>query len=217
MKRASEGDIAAQAVAYLENCGLDVYQEVEIRGIVIDIVAVTPHREVWAVEVKTSWSLDLLEQCVDRRRLAHRVYAVVPSGRSNHADIFQDCGVGTLVVGATVNQRAIAPKVSSNRKHGQALRACLRPGHKTHAKAGAPSAAGRYTPFAATCDALRDYVSRNPGAPLKMAIEGIRHHYSSAAGARSTIAVRIRAGIVDGVELRNDGGKLRLWPVARAA
>lgn len=216
--RRSESELAAQVVAYLEGCGLDVYQEVEIRGVVIDIVAVTAHREAWAIEAKATWSLDLLEQCRDRRRLAHRVYAAVPAGRGpGHADLFEDNGIGVIVAGSSVNVRRAAPRISGHRRHGIELLRALRPGHKTHAKAGAPSAGGRYTPFAATCDALRDYVTRHPGATLKMAIDGIRHHYSSAAGARSTIAVRVRAGIVDGVELRDEDGKLRLWPAERAA
>lgn len=226
MTKPSEAAIAAEVVAYLENCGHDVYQEVECSGGVADIVAIVgPCRDVWIVETKTTWSLALLEQCVDRRRSAHRVYAAVPVGRVNHASTFAALGIGSMIVSLPdedrvgrewsriVEVRSVASRVSSSRKHGAALRARCSPGHKTHARAGAVGG-GRYTPFVATCEALREFVTRNPGAPLREAVDGIEHHYRTAALARSSIPQWVEAGKVPGVRVERVDGRIHLHPVA---
>src|SRR5207244_7937670 len=81
----------------------------------------------------------------------------------------------------------------------------LRPEHKTHARAGAPTG-GHWTAFRETCENLARAVAREPGITLKAAIAAIEHHYRSIAGARSSMATWIKAGKVPGVRL--EGGKL---------
>lgn len=226
MSKPSEAALAAEVVAYLENCGHDVYQEVECSGGIADIVAIVgPCRDVWVVETKTTWSLALLEQCVDRRRSAHRVYAAVPVGRVSHASLFDSLGIGTMIVkfplpehhrygtAGEVRIERPAPRVSSNPKHGSSLRAVCCDGHKTHAKAGAVGG-GRFTPFVRTCENLREFVTRRPGATLREAIDGIRHHYSSPSLARSSIPQWIEAGKVPGVRVERVDGRIRLHPEA---
>lgn len=214
--KAREQDVAAVVVAWLESCGHDVYQEVECRGGVADIVTLAgPRREVSVVEVKTGWSLDLLEQCAARRRVAHRVWAAVPRSKADHSVLFHKFGIGVLLVSpadkyspASVGVRCEAERVSSDRRHGEDLRNRLRPEHKTHAKAGAIGAGGRYTPFAATCRALREVVEDAPGITIKDAIKATKHHYASVASAISSLRKLIDDGVVEGVRLREG----RLYP-----
>lgn len=210
-----ETEIAAVVVAYLEACGHDVYQEVEARGGICDIVAlVGPGREVWVVETKDRLSFDLIEQCLDRRRSAQRVFAAVPVSRHRRSGILEALGLGLIIVGddrADARLASMAPKVSSDPRHGRYLRERCAPGHKTHALAGS-SSGGRYTPFVATVEALCEFVERNPGCGIKEAVDGIRHHYASPASARSTIPKWIRSGHITGVRIETEGRAIRLFP-----
>jgi hypothetical protein len=226
VKRAkvSEADLAACVVAYLEGCGHDVYQEVDVSTGVADIVAlVGPGREVWIVETKVGWSLDLLEQCLDRRAHAHRVFAAVGRG-ADHARLAASLGLGVMIVNPAVSEEwgrpvvvTMAPRVSSHRKHAAKTRAACKPGHKTHAKAGLPGGGGRYTPFVQTCEALHAVVSAHPGILLADAIKLTSHHYRSHSSARASLATWIERGKVPGVDAVIDGGKTYLVPRKEAA
>lgn len=211
----------------LTELGCDVYQEVPIpkdSGIA-DIVALRGP-ELWIVETKSSWSLDLLEQCVARRRHAHRVFAAVPWSRvlTDRARLFSHVGVGTIAVPTSTQHsphiaswppRLVSPRTSTRRGRNfpAALRARLSEGHKTHAKAGSNSG-GRYTPFRQTCEGLLALVRREPGVTLTDAIARISHHYSSMHSARGAMAKWIEAGSVPGVRGQvGSDRKLRLYPV----
>lgn len=210
----SEQTLASIVIEHFEALGADVYQEVEVSGGVADIVAVVGP-ETWIIEVKRSLSLALIGQALDRRRLAHRVFIAAPQSR-NVADVESVCaelGIGLLSIYAaecymTPERRwYVVEKVPSRRWNSRpvALRAALKPEHKTHAQAGAVGGAGRWTPFRDTCEQLARLVRAEPGIHLKEAIGRIRHHYRSAAGARSSLAKWIVDGKVLGVRLRAGG------------
>lgn len=96
----TEAEIAAPVVAHLEAKGLDVYQEVPCSTGVADIVVLSADGDDWIVEVKATWSLDLLEQAIARRMNAHRVAVAVPDGVgwNERADLFRSLGIGTYRV-----------------------------------------------------------------------------------------------------------------------
>lgn len=221
--RESEQSVAEVVVAHLEALGADVYQEVEVRGGVADIVA-RVGAELWIVEVKTSLSLALLVQALDRRRLAHRIYIAAPYSRTHRdvADICAELGIGLIKVRAGdpdsrwssewPNVMTVVESRRWNRRPVE-LAAKLRPEHKTHAKAGAVGAGGRWTPFRDTCEQIARVVTDTPGITLKDAIGRIKHHYSSRSSAVSSIAHWAGRGKVPGVRLERD--PLRLYPVDR--
>lgn len=224
----TEQQVAEIVVAYLEHAGADVYQEVEVSGGVADIVA-RFRAEIWIVEVKTSLSLALLAQGMDRRRLAHRVYLAAPQTKSIRevGPMCEELGLGILEVKPgdpgweTSSYAGYAPRVrvvvESRRWNSRpvALAADLKPEHKTHAKAGAIGAGGRWTPFRETCELLARIVQRQPGIALKEAIDGMKHHYASKGSARAHLAELIGKGVVAGVvQRRSHGlhGPITLWP-----
>lgn len=223
MKKHSEADLAAALVAHLEDAGHDVYQEVEYRGAIIDIVSVTGP-EVWAIETKLTWSLDLLTQCVARKNLVHRVFAAVPASRTDHSRLFAELGIGSYVVsmsgrygsgGGPYVKMKHRPDRTTPRSFAswpRELKARLGPGYKTHAKAGSPNGAGRWTPFRETCERLAYTVRQQPGITVKEAMTEIDHHYSSLQAARSSMVKWIEAGKVPGVRLDREGKLLRLFP-----
>lgn len=221
----SEQEVAEVVVAWLEALAHDVYQEVTVSGGVADIVS-RIGAETWIVEVKTSLSLALVAQAMGRRRLAHRVYIAAPYTR-NLRDVESICravGIGLLTVATgDFNSKYDAPRVQvqcESQRHNRrpvALTSKLVAEHKTHAKAGAIGAGGRWTPFRNTCERLAEYVRRNPGTTLKEAITHVEHHYASAAGARSSLAKWIENGTVVGVQLVKENGRTVLMPTERAA
>jgi hypothetical protein len=221
MKRAvtSEADLAAVVIAWLEALGADVYEEVELQrqGIRADIVA-RVRAEIWIVETKTSVSLALIEQAMERRRFAHRVYIAAPIHRARGGvALCSELGIGVLGVkaGADLNYDPplVREEVASRRWNQRpvALTKKLSPEHKTHARAGAPTG-GHWSPFRKTCELLCERVARNPGLTLKEAVGSIEHHYHSNSGARASLATWIREGKIPSVRI--DDGKL--FPVEGA-
>jgi hypothetical protein len=211
----SEADLAAVVIAWLEVLGADVYQEVELipRGIRADIVA-RVRAELWIVETKTSVSLALIEQAMERRRYAHRVYIAAPAYKARAgADLCRELGIGVLDVklgepGSKWDLPGVRELVPSRRWNSRPVKlaAKLRPEHKTSARAGAPTS-GHWTPFRATCEQLVRAVraAGAAGITIKDAI-ATKYHYSSVAGARSSLATWVRDGRLAGVRL--EAGRL---------
>lgn len=219
MRRESEQAVAEVVVAWLEALGADVYQEVQVSGGVADIVA-RVRAEVWIVEVKTSLSLALITQAMERRRLAHRVFIAAPYTKHMREvmEVCSELGIGLLEVrtgdfDSTWNQPKVNERVRGRRWNTRPvdLAAKLQPEHKTHAKAGAVGAGGRWTPFRNTCERLARIVENEPGITLKTAISKVDHHYSGTKSAVSSLAHLIERGKVDGVRAER-GNVLRLFP-----
>lgn len=197
-------------VAHLERGGADVYQEVEVSSGVADIVA-RVGAELWIIEIKTSLSLALLTQAMERRRAAHRVFIAAPSSRNTRdvARICEEIGIGLWCIldgdGSEWDPPRVEERCPSRRWNARpiALAAKLSPEHKTHAKAGSVGAGGRWTPWRRTCEGLAGVVAQHPGITLKSALEQTKHHYRTMALARSSMAAWIREGKVPGVVLRD--------------
>jgi hypothetical protein len=218
VKSYSEAEVAAVVVAWLEALGADVYQEVECGTGVADIVA-RVRAELWIVEVKTSLSFALLLQAMERRRESHRVFVAAPYTRNQRraTEIFDDLGIGLLEVrvgDGGWNQPHVREVVQGRRWNSRpvALAARLKPEHKTHAKAGAIGAGGRWTPFRDTCEQLARIVAATPCITVKDAVEQLRHHYRTQASARNSIAHWVSHGRVPGVTLAIEDGRTVLKP-----
>lgn len=224
----TEADLAAVVVRWLEERGFDVYQEVELerQGIRADIVA-RRGPELTIVETKTSASLALLGQVMERRRFAHRVYAASPVKRGPFVDACKEMGIGVLAVHVggpgmyTPYKGSMAipldpPSVTeiepSRRWNARPLKLAsrLRPEHKTACPAGSPTG-GHWSRWRDTCAQLAAVVAREPGLSLREALspDRMRHHYASLASARSSLMTDIRAGAIPGVRFDDDS---KLWP-----
>lgn len=208
----SEKEIAATVVAWLAD-GWDVYQEVEGRCGVADIVAVeleAPNR-VWIIEVKKSFSLAVLAQAWHwiKAGAAHRVSVAVPMGKNWKARTFTEeiaktFGIGVLYVDTSVRE-SVDPKLQ--RKLVAEIK--VREEHKSHAKAG--SQGGYWTPFKQTCKAVKLFVAENPGCTGRELVDGIEHHYATSASARGSLLSWAKSGKVAGVKV-GDERPGRFWP-----
>lgn len=218
----TEAQLGEGVVRWLEDLKLDVYQEVELKwtGGRCDVVAIRDERWVWTIELKMRFGLEVLAQAERWLRCgyAHRSSIAIPTPPATDAlrlgmQIADTLGVGILVCGGEfgpVNE-LMAPRFLRAPQSG-ALLSALEEGHKTAAKAGT-NGGGHWTPFRSTCRALSEFVAANPGAKLKDAIDGIKHHYASNASARAHLSHWIDRGLVEAVELRrDDAGRITLWP-----
>lgn len=221
---ASETELAPPIIAYLEHLHWDIYQEVQPKhcATIADIVAVQ-NKVVWVIELKRTFSLDVIHQARQWRRLAHYTSIVVPhvpkrtDGRIMGEQILKDWGIGIMEVRPPSFSMDQVERVE--RKHPPALhrsamasqiRDSLSPEHKTFAAAGTASSS-RWTPFRRTCQDVLNVVTEQPGILLKDLVEQIKHHYTNDQSARGALAEWIRKGVVPGVRLEEREKRLHVF------
>lgn len=227
MSGASEIEIAAAVVHWLEETGWDVYQEVVVGGPRADIIGLQGPL-VRVVEVKTSFTAAVVEQAYHWLGWAHFVHIAVPAGkRSAHRHtgrwvlerFCRDHGIGIIKVRDSSWSKKREFNVEEDVRaqlHRKALadrvRKAVQPEHKRWGKAGNADHA-YWTPWRGTCEAWRRYVEKHPGCGLKELIEEAGHHYHCDSTARSCMARYLRSGVVPGISVRQGrGNRLLLYP-----
>jgi len=144
VKKLKETDLARPVVDWFLERGFEVYQEVQISRAswILDIVA-TQRALVWGVELKTTRSLSVLEQCWEKFAHCHRVSAAVPCMGNRWRSrgvlwqrIRRDLGIGLFEVSGDRCDCDDWPGTRSRAPYAHQLRDALRPEHKTFAKAG---------------------------------------------------------------------------------
>jgi hypothetical protein len=208
----TEVELAQAVVSWLTARGWTVYQEVEIArgGRRCDVVAVRGHR-LWAIECKTAIGLAVLEQAHRWLRHAHRVSAATGRSRSDFAArVARDYGIGWLVVNRG-RRRAVRELVepAERARVSQRLRRRLSEPQRTFAPAG-NARAQFWSPWKATVREVQDWVAAHPGGAFAEMVGQVRHHYRTAATARSCLRQHIGDGLVPGVELERAGRRLVL-------
>lgn len=216
-----ETDVARSAVRYFTDMKWDVYQEVVWTqgGNRADIVAVRDGI-VAVAEVKTSFGVALLEQCLAWKGFAHFVWAVIPDLRSSMASrLCKDYGIGLLKVDVAREsdyypQRwarvSIDPRFD-RRAMTKHLSGALCDGHKTYAEAG--NAEGKFwSPFKETCANILKIVQQKPGCTMKEMIAELDHHYTCDATARTSLAKWAYTGHIPGVRIEKDGRFIKWYP-----
>ena len=212
----SEADMAKHVVTYLVEHQWEVYQEVQPRhrSTIADIVA-TQGQLVWIVECKLRYGLGVIAQAVEWDGYAHYISVATPRGKGNQLldEILQWKGLGRIEVldrEPRANVR-IPAKLKRYARNAAALKSRLCDEHKTFAEAG-NNYGRRYSPYQATCDAIRRFVTTNPGVTLTELIKGIDHHYASRQSATSSISHWAQHGKIKGIEAKRDGRNIRIYP-----
>lgn len=224
----AETALAAAVVAHFRSVpGARVYQEVAPdRGRRADlVVSVGPVLHV--IECKLVFGFAVLRQAEAWTREAHRVSIATAYARDSYAGslsqrVCKMLGLGWLEVtcdnwDGTRDEWKVRELVPAplRRRVETSLRDALMPEHETFAPAGSNKA--RYwSPWRATCKALREFVAEHPGCTLKAAVAGIVHHYARDSTARSSLAHWIAAKKVEGVAWRTVDGKRGLYAEAVA-
>lgn len=221
----TEAELALPVVEWLEDQGWDVYQEVRTSyGPIADIVA-TQGQLLWVVECKKAFGLAVLEQAEHWLPYGHYVSVAYPHAPASRRGalprrVARWLGVGTLGVqklgdfGGVISDFNFVHEPPSLRRKPPCLdllRRELNEAQRTYAPAG--NAASRYwSPFRATCDAVRAYVKQHPGAPVKEVVDAVRHHYRADSTARSCLLKWAEKGKIAGVRLEREGRAARLHP-----
>lgn len=165
-------------------------------------------------------SLDLLGQASGWLPHAHYVSVAIPRVRYATAarEYLRWKGIGVFLISepstwvkdpADLVRDEIGPEI--HRRCSSALRAAVRPEHKTFAPAGT-SGGGGFTPYKATCAEVLRVAKASPGLTMREIVAQIRHHYQTPASAHGALVRWIEAGKVPGVEIRRDGKVGRIYP-----
>ncbi len=187
-----ETDLAKKVVTWLEAQHWDVYQEVTVTGHggIADIVAVRDGK-LWIIECKTSLTFTVLEQASHWR--AHYRSIAIPRPKTKSRSIAyhianKHLDLGVLEVGEQINVIHQPPLKRDFHKSAKYFMSQLKEEHKHYSPAGSNNG-GYYTPYRATMDRVKNYISAHPGCTFKeiMYDLGKNHHYSSDNTAKTCI------------------------------
>jgi len=220
-----ETDITKPLIRWLNAHQWEVYQEVQLYrgGGIADIVA-TQGKLVWVVEVKTGLTTSVVAQAMWWIDEAHYVSVATPERRHTKGRIVLEQymrwkGIGWINAdchsyGGKKYFDEVTEQIRARLHRGalvRSLRDALCDAHKTFAEAGNANGK-RWTPFQETARKVVESVKANPGCNLKFLVEAVDHHYASTQAFKTHIAGYIRSGVIKGIEIREDGRKLRFYP-----
>jgi hypothetical protein len=224
---AKETDLTPFAEAFLRQHDCEVYREVTMpRGGRADLVGVAGPL-VSSVELKLRLGLEVLAQAARNVGVVHFAWVVVPARvpadydvRRLLVEVAQWKGIGILAChsGSQGWWKVECPARFNRRALFDETRRCLHEEQKTIGVAGS-NAGGHFTEFKRTCAAFVEYVAAHPGCSMKEAVDGIRHHYASNAGARAHLARMVERGVLKGVRLERSSERrspvVIVWPDGR--
>jgi hypothetical protein len=219
-----ETDLAPIAESYLRGYDCEIYREVTMpSGGRADLVGVAGPL-VSAVELKLRLGLEVLAQASNHLEVVHFVWVAVPAFKPADRDVrnllhevarWKGIGVLACYAGDEYTpprwNAEVEPRFN-RRARVHETRRLLREEMKTVGVAGT-ARGGHFTDFKGTCMRLVEYIAAHPGCSMKDAVDNIRHHYSSSAGARAHLARMIEKGVIKGVRLEQDGKARRCWLV----
>ena len=214
-----ETDLAAAVIDWLTVQHWDVYQEVKFSFAsgIADIAAVR-NGKLWIIECKTSLSFTVLAQAAAWKS-HYRSIAIPETLRSDGRSFAYDYAKHTLKIGvleygkrhwhgSPIDEYFPAPIMREYHHIAKQLMGQLSEGHKTHAQAG--SAHGdRYTPYRQTMDAVKEYVTNNPGCTIKDIMNNLpKHHYSNGDSAKGSIRIALANWENDWCEVISNDNKV---------
>lgn len=210
----TEAQLAEKVVAWLNEQGWDVYQEVQpfAYGSVADIVAIRGALT-WVIETKLVLNMNVIQQAWDWRNHANFISVATPRKKSERLDgmmvrFLKFLNLGRLSIDEFTVIEIVQPNLERNIARN--LRNCLSEEHKNYAKAG--NADNKYwTPFQGTAKAVYYFVNLNPGCTTKEIVDNVKTHYGSTTTARSCISQYIQRNIIKGIKYEKVGKTLKFY------
>ncbi len=240
-RKYTEADVAQEAMRHFTEDGWDCYPEVEIPyGGRADIVATRPfpfmpHRTcVHIIECKTSWTLSLLEQAMQRIAFANYVTIIAPTqiGRF-YERLCQQHGIGVMKFEREYKQfkyhlrlplrideiRSLKPRPIRHKRPNVGLGPTrivqsLHDDMKRYMP-GTQASSGYSTPWRRTMDRAAEFVQENPGCTVNDVLAGCEHHYANDSSARQGFLVWLQKR--DDIEARKEGRCIRFYPPGGAS
>lgn len=232
---ATEAELAAAVVSYLQGFHWTVYQEVQLhrQSTRADIVA-TQGPLVWIVETKLRFGIDVLAQAWRWRGYAHYLSVGVPT--PNHGattELLMDLaekhyGIGVLGIDRSgqsywqgtprSTREHVGPRLFRRAPHAAELRGALREEMKAGYAPAGTNQGGYWTPWKQTCAEIRRAVRRAEGGTTRELVASIQHHYGSDTTARSTLLRWAQGQKIEGVRVeRGDDGQYRWYLTGKGA
>lgn len=195
-----ETDLAKALIESFDGTKYEIFQEVETYIGIADIVL--KHSFIWAIEVKTSLSLQVIAQAWMNTRIYNFSSICVPSVRSSKGaelahKICRDYGIGIFKI-----RHGACDEILKARFNRKAMIKSVRLVDQQKDFSEAGNANGeRWTPFNQTVSELKRYIVKHPSCKLKDALTNIKHHYSSLSSAQNSIRQWIYSGVIQGIEI----------------
>jgi hypothetical protein len=193
----SEAELAIHFINYFQSNNYDVFQEVEVCGGRIDIVA-TDGNIIIGCEVKTTASLKVVEQALNNRRYCHYSYIAVPFGAGSgfFNKVCEKFNIGKLEYNDKWKWNNDVGKVFEtvkpiiNRKITHKIKLA------EYMKESVAGTSDFQTPFKQTIKSIVNYVTKYPNSKFNDVMENVPHHYRTISTARSSIGQWIKRGVI---------------------
>ncbi len=184
-KKVKEVDLALTVVKHFESRGDVVYKEVPSPYGIIDIVSVNPiSNQISVIEVKTSFSLKVIEQAECGLNYGHYTYVAIPLVKGGHVFAERICklfGIGVLyikngnIIKSTIPVLNPKPKILK-------LKSFM-----TESIAGSKSG-GRVTDFKNTVNQMVQVIKvKGDGISLENCLHEVDFHWSTLAIAKTCV------------------------------
>jgi hypothetical protein len=171
-----ETDIGKSALIYFSEFGWEVYQEVQTRfGNIVDMI-VKMDKIIHCVELKTTFSLDVIYQAYFNKTIGNYSSVIVPQShtRGDFVErICRDYGIGVYYINIYDNsiRQKVPPKLTR-----RVCKIKLSNEQKHYAEAG-NSYGKRWSPYLETKKNLISQVTKSKGIKLKDLLKQVPHHY----------------------------------------
>ncbi len=223
MKRWPEDEVALgrSVTTFLQKEGWKVYPEVALAHMTgaFDIVA-ERKPVLMVVELKCTFGFTVVDQAIRARSYANCVCVAVPKRRDRRPrpaalSLLRHERIGLIEAsGLDYCVLTAHPPLLRRPPLVQRLKDALSEPLQSTVEAGT-NRGGYMTPFRRTITRVREYVENHDGCYLREAISNVEHHYQHDASARGALSSIIRDGLLDGVTIRYDGRKPRLFATER--
>lgn len=217
-----ETDYGEAVETHLKQEGYFVHKEVLCPRVasdrVVDIYAfkgsMDRPRDTWAIEVKTGFTLRVMEQADFWREFAGRVSVAVPAGKMSRTRKFaytvcRDKGIGILDVDFEERTEGNFVREKKTAEHNRAPTVPELVEAQRQSDAGTADG-DHWTPLDRTLDRLLAYVQQHEGCTLKEAISEIGHHYSRDKSAEAALKKHIYERKIPEIWMRRESNEYRL-------
>ena len=182
-----ETDLFEPVKNLLLTSDMELYTEVSCGYGRADIVAVKDNLAT-IVELKTSLSLQLIEQVYERRIMAHYTYAAVPLPKNRYfngfaVSLLMKAGIGLIGIDCNWGEASIHTRAKLNRNAGIRQLNYLHEGQRYENNIPGGSVGGGYwTPYSEMIKQVRRLIERKHPKPVSMAeiiehVEIVSRHY----------------------------------------
>lgn len=224
MESIKEQDLFDPVKDWLEQNGYEVFSEVSPKRISrrADVVGKCG-KAILIVELKTTLSLDLIDQAYYWKKYAHYIYVAIPKRKKEIPQIIRDYlkkeGIGIIEIGFDSYTLSVREKAKFNRPflpNEIDWEKELLPEHKTWLKGGS-SGGGYVTPFKITIENIKRYLywerykwlsqyTNDEGwRTINDILEHCETHY---ANPKSTVSSILRNNSFDWCESKKENGRL---------